>query len=163
MNTRLGPVISLVLLSLPSLTSAAPDRLELGDRVRLQLPTFRKWGLEGTISSMSDSQLTLQTQGAKDVTETLAWSGVSRVYRSEGTRSHALAGALIGFLTGIAIGAATAPSEPTSVFEMDPEIAKAALLMGGGLLVGAGVGASIRTERWRRISDDPHLELAHRR
>ena len=160
MRTPLGPAIALALLALPSIALADPRPLEFGDRVRLQLVGDRAPSVVGTVGTMSESLLTIQTQGAKDVAVPLAWTSVSGVDRSEGTRSHALFGAVVGLLAGVAVSAATTSSDRT-IFTLEEDIKHAVLLVGGGLVVGTAVGVSIRSERWRRISD-PHLELAHR-
>ncbi|HKQ56997.1 MAG TPA: hypothetical protein VJY35_03945 [Candidatus Eisenbacteria bacterium] len=160
MRTPLGPAIALALLALPSIALADPRPLEFGDRVRLQLAGDKVPSFVGTVGSMSESLLTIQTQGAKDVAVPIAWSSLSGIHRSEGTRSHALFGGLAGFFTGFVIAAVTA-SNDHSLYSLDDDIDRALLLMGGGLVVGTAAGVSMRSERWHRISD-PHLELAHR-
>lgn len=170
MRTPFALVLILALISVPSLAGAQrQSTLEVGDRVRLTLAAARRSPIVGTISALSDSQLALSRSGAgrpeesfawatgaRPSDETFAWAQMARAERRTGTGSLALLGALVGIIAGIAVDASTTPPNRT-IFDVGEDLEKAALLVGGGLLVGVAVGSSIRYEKWRRVSLDSRL------
>ena len=91
-----------------------------------------------------------------DSTEiSIAYADMARLQRSLGVRSHFIKGTAIGFGTGTVAGFFAA-----SRIECNNEacVGAALAMIGsrllgtvGGTLVGALVGASIRTERWERV------------
>ena len=148
-----------LLIALPgtvhSQTTTRPS-LATGQRVRitsLNRGIVQKTG--DLLYSRGDS-LGLRMNGS-DMAGVLPWSLLERIDVSGGTRRHALHGLGIGFLAGSLIGV-SARAQSDCAWGADvcsvEEVNKAAAAITGGVvmgLLGLGIGALIKTERWTSI------------
>lgn len=141
----------------------------VGDRVRVSASGTT---YVGQVTVVSDERLEL-SEGTR--TWSIAFSGISRLQRSNGTRSRwrdglfygaavgAGGGVVLGLLTSttcelVTVGAAT--EECTKVSLQVTLVTGASLAAVGGL-AGMGIGALFRTERWTTIPfGDTEIEYA---
>ncbi len=120
--------------------------------IRLRITTENGEKLIGRQKGYDAYFLTILT----DSTEiSIAYADMARLQRSLGVRSHFIKGTLIGLGAGMFLGAHAASnieqSTEAGVVEAFAAIGSFLLGTGGGTLLGAIVGASIRTERWERV------------
>jgi hypothetical protein len=142
--------VTFLLLALPALQSPAVSPLTTGARVRV---TVRETGggervHVGALRSFDSSVLALGTDaGAHYIS--LPRSFITRVEISRGSRSQARLGALLGGvlgLTGIVLADSVCGQDCNS-----PKSGVIAAAVGGGVLVGAGVGAMMHREQWESL------------
>jgi hypothetical protein len=148
-----------VMLSLapaPALAAAgaqAAPAVPVGTRVRFT-PPERMRGLVGTIAGQRHDTLLLRTE--RDDTVPVPLAELDRLELSRGVHGHALKGLGLGFLVGAVVGGVVgAAVEPDELLGRGVNVAAGIILGGaGGSLIGLGVGASVRTERWEAIPGD---------
>jgi len=144
----------LLAATLPA-AALSSTRVEPGARVRVWVegrPTI------GTLDRIESSRLHLQGNGERswDLDE------VERVEVSTGRQGHALAGALIGLVTGFAIAAVTVAAVDGGGGGLAPsnsEIEKTVFVglgvWSGSVVTGALIGHSVKTDRWASRSIRP--------
>src|SRR5262245_20760330 len=146
------PAAALVLLFLPLLQAPTSSPLTPGTRVRV---TTREAGgpelsLVGPLSTFDSQTLALSVEGGPDRVA-LRRPSITRIEVSRGKRGHAGMGLLLGAVLGLtAVVLHDAGCEP-DCSESDSKAGFAAAAIGGGALVGAGVGALLRSERWESL------------
>ena len=148
-----------VLILLPTRRGASQEHplpVEPGQRVRVMTAPAGVW-MTGTVTRLENDTLSLRPLGG-DVATTILVSTLTRLQISEGRRSHAGKGAAIGALVLGAVGAALGYA--VCAGSSDQDLNHKAILCGlvgaggggaGGALVGATLGATARSERWREI------------
>jgi len=144
------PVLLALPLTLAISPAASAQELAAGDRIRVTtvLPTLDRQ--PGVLLGFDTDTLSFHAQGSD---WSLPLESISLLERSDGTRSHALVGALIGLGAGLLIPlAATGSDLGSSACQADTggNLCGAVILVGGvsGGLLGLIVGALIRTDRW---------------
>lgn len=134
-----------------------------GDRVRVSAPTLSLDQQVGTIVEMSANNWTLQ-YGKLDQTLSLSIGSLTKLEVSRGKKSNVLKGALGGFAVGVPAGAVIgllgttkdSPPGSTEAKFCDEGTLTCMALWGvafgavGGL-VGLGIGAISRTDRWEEV------------
>lgn len=137
-----------------SATSVAPQSLPatIGDRVRVTVVSERS-PVVGTLVDDRADRLTLRTESQQAVD--LPYASIARLEVSRGLHPHMLKGAVAGAVGGAGIGAIVGA---TSNDQGPRALGRGGLValgvgMGsaGGIVIGAALGALIRTERWRDV------------
>ncbi len=123
--------------------------MPIGSRVRLRT---RDVLVVGTVAAQRGDTLFLWTERHHTVPVPFATWG--RLEISHGVHGHALKGLGLGLLAGAVVGGAIgAAVEPDELLGRGVNILAGVVLgSGGGALIGLGVGASIRSERWQPVS-----------
>lgn len=125
--------------------------LEPGTRVRLSLiGEVGAWTVEGTAEELSPDALRLRVDG--DATPTaVPWDAIQRMQVSVGLRRStgrgALIGAAVGAVGGFALGLSTGGGFGTTAGEMG--VAGGVMFGAIGTGVGAVIGWTVKTDRWR--------------
>lgn len=124
-----------------------------GERVRLVRRGENMIVLEGRLARATPDSVWITSAGTADTTRAALGTGL-RLDRSLGRRSHALTGALVGAGAGTAAALLFYSgfcSDPDTLCDGDEELRIAAVFIIPSTLVGAGIGALIRTERWQPV------------
>jgi hypothetical protein len=157
-------------------SAGEPATLGIGSRVRVQQgPRKDNPKLAGRVVATDADTLTLSLDGGS--TRSVPWSSVRRIEVSQGRRSAGagmLRGAGIGLALGVVAGALVGATRPDDRCYSDPRrdtwclelfttndyaFLGAITLGGTGAVVGGGVGAAWRGERWAPVRE-PRLSLA---
>ena len=165
-----GPrFLRLLLVFAVSASGSQLQAQSVGDRVRV---TASGTTYIGQVTAMSDERLEL-SDGTR--AWSIAFSGIGGMQRSNGTRSQwregfvfgagvgAVGGVVIGLLTSttcelVTLGAAT---EECTKAGLEVILVAGAALGAAGGLVGMGIGALFRSERWTTIPlGDTKIEYA---
>jgi hypothetical protein len=120
-----------------------------GNRVRVHLSQPRRTVI-GTVARVSQDTLVILPQDAR--TElVLPAANVRKLELSLGRRSHTGKGALLGFIAGgVGVSIALAALCAGECIGGGVIIVPAGGAVGGAIL-GAGIGALIRSDRWREV------------
>jgi hypothetical protein len=138
------------------IAAQATERLEPGQRVRVTAPTISSTHIVGVFAHMAADTLVVETDGR-------AWhfphASLTRVDVHRGRQSNAAKGALYGSLIGAGIGAVALGSSSLCAETLEVPGGRCALIGAGGggvggLLLGAIVGALIKTDRWQAVPVD---------
>lgn len=130
---------------------AVAQRPEAGDRVRIHAcePARRDrcTRIIGTLVSADPALIVLRDSSG--VEQRVATGPASELQVSRGHRSHWLLGLGIGAVLGGSLGVATA-------LQCDSDEAAACYIgaplgLGGGMVLGALIGSTVRSERWRTV------------
>jgi hypothetical protein len=85
----------------------------------------------------------------------VAMPAITKLDVRTGGRGHAIQGAGLGFLLGFVIGLAAGDDPPGGFMETRIDAGGKAMLGGIGLgLIGAGVGAFIKSDKWSEVPLD---------
>jgi hypothetical protein len=155
-KTVLAIVMTLVAIGAPLFAAEQPPAhspLKPGDRVRVRASTIPTEAV-GEVVEAAPNVLTIRLPDRPDTIE-VPIAAVTRLQRSLGTHKDigksALIGGLIGAGAGVAFVAFASGSEgcegPCGFWAL----VFGAVGGGAGALVGTGVGAARKTERWERI------------
>jgi hypothetical protein len=137
-----------LLLALPALQTTSP--LTTGTRVRVTVREAAGQRVHvGPLRTFDSSVLSLSTEEGGAHYVSLARSSITRIEVSRGTHSRWKTGALLGGVLGLA--AIALVDAGCSQDCSSPKGGEIAAAVGGGLLVGAGVGALMRNERWESL------------
>jgi hypothetical protein len=129
----------------------SPRVLVAGIRARVTVPHISPKPLVGTVKKLTDDAIELTAEGRED-TLALPRASVLRLEVSQGRNRGK--GALIGGAALAAVGAVVGAVGCRGSSDVDPSLC-AAILGGGGLVVGAGVGAMVGAgDRWRELPSD---------
>lgn len=141
-------VAPLLLLVLPLAQPSTSSPLTTGTRVRV---TVRDDGTErrmvGPLRTFDGEALTLSPEGGAGPVS-LSRGTITRIEVSRGSRGRAGRGALIGAVLGLAAIAIAESTRGEDYEAPDNYGLIVAGSIGGGALVGAGIGAMVRSERW---------------
>ena len=139
---------SLLLLLLPLPQSSSSSPLTIGTRVRV---TVREDGSErrlvGPLRTFDSEALALTTEDGGERLS-LPRANITRIEVSRGSRSHAGKGFLVGAVLGLAAIAVVEAAHGDNYEAPDNYGLIVAGSVAGGALVGAGIGALMRSERW---------------
>lgn len=143
-----APLLAL-LVAAPSVIHAQSP----GDRVRLLRPADRSVVLVGSFERASTDSVWLVPAGRTE--PVAAPLGGMRLERSLGRRGHALTGLLIGAGAGAAAGivfwAGFCGENSDNFCDGDEELRIAAFFIIPPAVLGAGIGALIKSERWEPV------------
>ncbi|HEX8245871.1 MAG TPA: hypothetical protein VF541_20320 [Longimicrobium sp.] len=130
--------------TVPAQRLAVPD----SGRVRITAAGWRPRHVTGTVLRSTSDTLMLRTA---DSLVAVPRERVTRVEVPDGTRRNVVPGLLIGVVVGATSGAllGVAGCGPGSDCQDDLALLTTAGGAGFGALIGSGVGALIRSERWR--------------
>ena len=138
-----------------------PLRLPVGSRVRLQTATTPGAWTKGVLTSADASSVSLVPEDAPVLGEnrlSLPTPSLTRLELRTGSKRHWLHGLLAGAAFGVAIGAvadvdsASCDSDySTSFCSRGEAIAAAGVTFA---LIGTGVGALVKTDRWMPVALD---------
>lgn len=143
-----APLLAL-LVAAPSVIHAQSP----GDRVRVLRPADKRVVLVGSLERESPDSVWLVPDGrAEPVAAPL---GGMRLERSLGRRGHALTGLLIGAGAGAAAGivfwAGFCGGNSDNFCDGDEELRIAAVFIIPPAVLGAGIGALVKSERWEPV------------
>jgi hypothetical protein len=124
--------------------------LEAGTRVRVTLST-RSESIIGTVQGWSQEVLTVESDETREELA-VPRDSLSSIERSQGMRSKARTGAVIGLVGGAGLGYAISACDygPGCLDDMELIVAPALGLVGAGL--GALIGAASREEVWMPVA-----------
>lgn len=151
-----------VFVPLMSLSAQEPATIEPGARVRVTAPDLGLQRSVGTCLAVSNDSIRLQ--GGAGILD-IPLASMTALDVSRGRKSNALRGLLIGSIVGAPIGAVlggvgshreTPTSEAPWCYEGTAAcVASHALVVGAvGGLVGLGIGALSKTDRWEEVPLD---------
>ncbi len=157
--------LTLVLVALfvatgsPLAAQEAP--VEPGARVRVTAPAQQPGWVIGTVVAWEREQLVLEVErpdGLRGTQLRLARDQLTRLDVHRGRKRRTLLGAGIGGLVGAAAGVAIVAGicgglDSDACTQGQVPIA-GAIGGGGGLLIGAGIGTLIKTDRWKAFPVD---------
>ncbi len=134
---------------LPAQTPADTPAVSPGTRVRVTVDAGRATRSTGIFVAYRADSIWLQSIGASRPVP-VPRSQVLRLEVSRGQRSYWRLGATVGLLLGTAIGALTVRGKTYGLGDNTPTIQVLASMALGGA-IGAGVGASIHSDRWQVV------------
>ncbi len=154
-------IITVVAAFLPvlpvPLQSQRPQFIEPGARVRFEACTPVCRTDKGNLVAFNSDSIVLAV-GESATRQALPLASVTRLETSRGQKSHAVSGGLIGLPVGVGAGLlATQPiMDALGLFGEDEDdlIYRAGIPIAGGVLgglLGMGIGALIKTDRWEEI------------
>ena len=152
--TRAAGNAALLLLGFTSLPAADTTFVQKGDRVRLQAPRISSGQLVGEVIELEGDALVLLSEGGGSTID-ISTFDLEHIAVSQGRKSNAILGLLVGAGVGIASAAGLAIWFCNSDDDgcTSGQVVGAVLTLSAiGAGVGAGMGALIKTERWREAS-----------
>ncbi|MGH7541210.1 MAG: hypothetical protein ACRELC_09440 [Gemmatimonadota bacterium] len=128
-----------------------PAELPPGSRVRVTAPPTVPVATVGTVAGWRPDSLLLDAPGRGQLA--LPLPSVRRLEVRRGDRSNVAIGGLVGLAVGGAAEAALVAAfcGPDSACTSDDVVESVALVALSAMLLGGGLGALIRTERWERV------------
>ena len=132
----------------------------VGSRLRVTAPGVSTQPVVGTLVEMNEREIVLSLSGSDR--KAIPRSELTRVENSGGRKGHGKKGALIGAATGLTYFVVAARHRPLGRRGMRASYrwSVARSSPAAAALIGAGIGASIRTERWTPVaSSDLRLGL----
>ncbi len=161
MRTVLSLAVVPLLIPLAALSAQEPPPIEAGSRIRVTAPTVGADKLVGMCVEVDATRLRIQA-GERVPPRAISLTDVTRLEVSQGRKSNALKGLLIGGLVGTPIGAAVGGVVGSIAHGLDEAhasmaayVATGALVFGAaGGLVGLGIGALSSSERWKEVPLD---------
>jgi hypothetical protein len=154
-RTFMSAITATFLVPFIGLSAQQPPTIEPGTRVRVIATACRLYRQAARFEAMNGGVLVVVT----DTTVTCALGAVSRLDVARGRRSNwsrgAFLGGFVGALAGVGVGAAWS----TGCRGFPCPDSEEVLFMGGGGLVagallGAGIGALVKTDRWEEVPLD---------
>ncbi len=152
--TRAAGSAALLLLGFTSLPAADTTFVHRGDRVRLQAPRISSGQLVGEVTQLEGDTLVLLSEGGGSIIP-IPTSDLEQIAVSQGRKSNAI----LGLLVGAGVGIASAAGLAIWACNADDDGCTSGQVVGGvvalsaiGAGLGAGIGALIKTERWREAS-----------
>ncbi len=161
MRTVLSLAVLPLLIPLQSITAQQAPPIETGGRIRVTAPTLGVDKLVGTSVEADATRIRVQADDqASPMTISLA--DMTRLEVSQGRKSNALKGLLIGSIVGVSTGAilglaaslAESYDNPCADNEVECVAVGAAAFGVTGALVGLGIGALLKSERWEEVPLD---------
>lgn len=125
--------------------SGTPPTITVGSKVRVRAPTVVKGRIEGTVIGLDERSLVLG--GIERGPLTLSREAITHLDVSTGRRRQTLRGTLIGAGIGLVAMGVLCGGDSGGCAEVSG-VATA------GALLGAGVGALVKTDRWQTVPLD---------
>ncbi len=141
--------------ALPNALAQKVAPLQPGQRVRVHSALARTPELIGGVQSVGPDTLVVRyVDGGASMATAIPLAYVTRLEVSRGQRSHWVRGLVIGLAAGATTGVILgATSEGDWLFSKSDLALMGAVVMAPiGGLVGLGIGALMRTERWETVS-----------
>lgn len=161
-NGFLSTVLTILLL-LSSVAIATPDaqpRGILGHRVRINAPRISPKALVGQVVAIGRDTLSIKGYLPDSSWSAIPISAITKLDLHSGRRSYTLIGALVGAGAGLAtfgiLKAIDSKNESKGFggLNRNLERATAAVLIGGGSLIGGVIGTFTHSDRWQEIPLD---------
>ena len=143
--------ISFAIASSSTITSQERPAINPGTRVRVTAPSVSNKPLVGTVVAFDADSLVVQRDTA---IRRLSTTSITHLDISQSRKSHTLMGAGIGFLVGAGFATALVLTGDRGGDCADAGyciLIGSAVLGGGGAVIGAGIGALVRTDRWAEV------------
>lgn len=125
--------------------SGRPPTIIVGSKVRLRAPTVVKGRIEGTVIGLDERSLVLGGIERRPVT--LSRQAITRLDVCAGQRRQTLRGALVGAGIGLVVMGLLCGGDYGGCGQASPVVTYSAL-------VGTGVGALIKGDRWQAVPLD---------
>lgn len=142
---------ALLLSVFQALPAADTTFVQTGERVRVRAPRVSSDRLIGNLTSLGADTLVLATERGGAIIP-IATSDLAEIQVSQGKKSNTI----LGLTVGAGVGVASAVGLAIWACNADDDGCTAGMVAGGSLGVlavtaglGAGIGALIKTERWR--------------
>jgi len=149
--SRAACTIGLLLLTTSALRASDTTFVSQGARVKLFPTQPGAKAITGNVTDVASDTLIILREGDQEPL-TFAPRDLRKIEVSQGKRSNWLLGGAAGFVVFGAAGAAIAAEN----YSPDPGLSQSGVIIGAGLIsgvagfgIGAGVGALIKTERWK--------------
>jgi len=161
MRTVLSLAALPLLIPLQSITAQQAPSIETGSRIRVTAPTVGADKLAGVCVEVDATRLRVQAEEQVSPL-TISLADVTRLEVSQGRKSNALKGLGFGALIGGSIGAVLGLLASTGESYENPCEGNAPACAAGGAaafgvtgaLVGLGIGALTKSERWEEVPLD---------
>lgn len=154
-------ILSLLILVFVQVANGQLVGLKFGDRVRVTAPTLNKRMIVGTVEKYSDSVLLVKSEN-KLISVPL--SSVRRLDISRGEKDRRNLGMVLGIIAGGIVSGAAFTKKPRCTECLDFTGLDNALVVSGGVAIGAFVGAliglTVKTDRWKRLRMNTTLGLS---
>lgn len=148
---------ALLLLGFQPLPAADTTFVQTGDRVRLRAPQVGSSQLVGDVTQLTADTLVLSAEGGRSAIR-IPTADLERISVSQGKKSNTV----LGMIIGAGVGLASAAGLAIWACNADDDGCTSGQVVGGALGLtavtaglGAGVGALIKTERWRDATLPP--------
>jgi hypothetical protein len=141
-----------LLVPLTTLPAQQSPPIERGSRIRVTAPSMGADKLVGTCMATGGDTLYVQAE-TQTTTLGIAVTSVTRLETSRGRKSHPWRGAGIGALSGAVLGLGIAVAFPEGE-DREELLFFPVTGIGAGLVVGAYIGALIKTDRWEEVPLD---------
>ena len=149
------PLAVLAFAPLTRVTAQEPPPVKVGDRVRVTAPGLGVPSRDGTLRLLDADSLVMRPNGGRSRL-VIPLASVTRFEVHRGRKSRAPIGALVGALALGAYGFAIGDDSGLDCAE-GPCIGRGPVAATGavaGLLLGAVIGALIKTDRWEEVPLD---------
>jgi len=157
-------LIMLLFLIIPKHFVAQPQQVAVGDKLRINAPPIDTGRIVGVVEEISNIGILLST---RDGMITIPYNTIQGIQASVGQKSRWKLGYLLGSFTGAAIGSLFAEKSKCDArndrcldFTEWENISKVSTGMLIGMLVGTGIGLTIKADRWKKVSLDISPETA---
>ena len=161
MRTVLSLAALPLLIPLQSITAQQAPPIETGSRIRVTAPTVGADKLAGVCVEADATRIRVQVDD-QAAPMTISLTDVTRLEVSQGRKSNALKGLLIGSIVGVSTGAILGLAASLTESSENPCEGNAPACAAGGAaafgvtgaLVGLGIGALTKSERWEDVPLD---------
>jgi hypothetical protein len=133
-------------------------QLPMGARARVQTVAAQGHWMRGTLASADSSSIAIVPEGAPPLGANqlrLPSASVTRFELVTGKKRHWLAGLVAGAALGLAIGATSEVDPVACQYDYNYDCSRGAALALYGIgtaVMGAGIGALIKTDRWTPVA-----------
>ncbi len=156
MRSILSLAVLPLLVPLQNITAQQAPPIETGSRIRVTAPALGFDKLVGTSVEADATRIRVQVDD-QAAPMTISLTDVTRLEVSQGRKSNAVKGLLIGSIVGVPIGGLVAMQFDEEGGDPGPgEYFLFGAVVGGAAFgaIGAGIGALVKTERWDDVPLD---------